>query len=38
VEVEPDPSDPQSAIATIHYQLVATQIKEQVTLNVQLAG
>ena len=38
VQVEPDPSDTQAAIATIQYRLVATQVKESVTINVQLAG
>ena len=38
VQVEPDPSDTQAAIATIQYRLVATQVKESLTINVQLAG
>jgi hypothetical protein len=38
VEAEEDPRDPQSAVVSIHYQLVATQGTAQVTLNVQLAG
>jgi phage baseplate assembly protein W len=38
VEAEEDPRDPQSAVATIHYQLVATQGTAQVTINVKLAG
>lgn len=38
VSVEPDPADPQAAIATIVYRLVATQVHEQVSLNVTLAG
>ena len=38
VQVEADPSDTQAAIATIQYRLVATQVKESVTVNVQLAG
>jgi len=38
VQVEPDPSDTQAAIATIQYRLVATQVKESLTMNVQLAG
>jgi len=38
IEVEEDPRDPQSAVATIHYQLVATQAAAQVTVNVKLAG
>ena len=38
VQVEPDPSDTQAAIATIQYRLVATQVIESVGVNVQLAG
>jgi len=38
IAVDPDPRDPQSAVATIHYQLVATQGTAQVTVSVQLAG
>lgn len=38
VEVEPDPSDTQAAIATIQYRLVATQVKERVSISVNLAG
>ena len=38
VEVEADPGDPQAAVATITYQLVATQTRERVSLNVTLAG
>jgi phage baseplate assembly protein W len=38
VEVEPDAQDQQSAIATINYQLVATQISERVSLIVALSG
>ena len=38
VQVEPDPSDPQAAIATITYRLVATQQRERVGLSVSLAG
>ena len=38
VEVEPDPSDTQAAIATIQYRLVATQVKERVSIAVNLAG
>ncbi len=34
VEVEADPSDPQAAIATISYRLVATQTLERVSLNI----
>jgi phage baseplate assembly protein W len=38
VQVEQDPDDPNSAIATINYKLVATQAGERVTLNVTLPG
>ena len=38
VDVEADPADPQAAVATITYQLVATGARERVTLNVQLAA
>ena len=38
VEVEDDAADPQSAIATIHYQLVATRAAGEVTVRVTLAG
>ncbi len=38
VEVEQDPADEQSAIATITYKLVATQTRERVSLSVTLAG
>ena len=38
VEVEPDPTDPESAIATITYKLIATQERERVSLNVTLAS
>jgi phage baseplate assembly protein W len=38
VEAEEDPRDPQSAVVTIHYQLVATQGTAQVAINVRLAG
>ena len=37
VDVEQDPSDPQSAIATIEYKLVSTQITGSVNLSVKLA-
>lgn len=37
VDVQQDPSDPQAAIASIAYQLVATQVQQTVTLSVQLA-
>jgi uncharacterized protein len=38
VAVDEDPGDPQAAIATIHYELVATQAAAQVSLRVQLGG
>lgn len=38
VQVETDPTDPESAIVTIHYQLIATQARERVSLNVSLSG
>ena len=38
VDVEEDPGDPQAAIATVDYQLVATRAKTQLSLNVKLAG
>lgn len=38
VDVDPDPSDEQAAIATISYKLVATQSRERVSVNVTLAG
>jgi phage baseplate assembly protein W len=38
VTVEKDPQDPESAIATVEYKLVATQVQERVTLNVKLAA
>lgn len=36
VDVNPDPSDPQAAVAEITYKLVATQVRERVTLNLTL--
>jgi phage baseplate assembly protein W len=36
VDVEADPDDPESAVATIVYKLVATQVTESVTLAVAL--
>ena len=38
VTVEADPTDDRAAIATVTYQLVATGVQEQVSLNVSLAG
>lgn len=36
VDVQQDPSDPQSAIASISYKLVATQIQQNLNVSVQL--
>ena len=38
VTVEADPDDPQAAVATISYRLVATRARESVTLSVALTG
>jgi uncharacterized protein len=38
VTVEEDPADPRAALATISYQLVASQAAEQVTVRVPLRG
>jgi phage baseplate assembly protein W len=38
VEVEEDAQDPQGAVATVVYKLIATQVRERVSLNVTLAG
>jgi hypothetical protein len=38
VEVEEDDTDPQSAVATIQYQLVATRARAEVSVRVALAG
>jgi hypothetical protein len=38
VAVEPDPRDPEAAVATITYRLVATRALERVSLAVALAG
>ncbi|MFN8909444.1 MAG: GPW/gp25 family protein, partial [Betaproteobacteria bacterium] len=38
VSVEPDPGDPEAAVATLTYRLVATQALERVSLSVQLSG
>lgn len=38
VDVEDDPADPQSAVATVHYQLVATRARGDVSVRVALAG
>ena len=37
VDVDPDAKDPEAAVATIQYKLVATQQRERVTLSVSLA-
>jgi Bacteriophage baseplate protein W len=38
VTVEPDVTDPQAAIATITYKLVATQTRERISLGITLGG
>jgi len=38
VSVDEDPDDPQGAIATIRYQLVANRASEQVSVRVQLSS
>ncbi|MFN2441757.1 MAG: GPW/gp25 family protein [Thermoanaerobaculia bacterium] len=38
VTVEEDPRDPQAAIATIQYQLVATREASEISVRVQLGG
>jgi phage baseplate assembly protein W len=38
VTVDPSPDSPQEAIATISYKLVATQVRERVSLNVTLGS
>jgi len=38
VNVLPDPEDTQAAVVTITYQLVATQMRERVSLGVTLSG
>lgn len=38
VSVEEDPDDPQAAIATVSYQLVANRASEQVSVRVQLSS
>jgi phage baseplate assembly protein W len=38
VRVVADPDDAQAAIATIEYRLVATQVREQVSMTVVLSG
>jgi phage baseplate assembly protein W len=38
VRVSADPDDAQAAVATIEYRLVATQMREQISMTVVLAG
>jgi len=38
VTVEPDPNDPQAAVATVTYKLVATQSVERISVNVSLGS
>jgi phage baseplate assembly protein W len=38
VDVQADPNDPEAAVATITYKLVATQLLERVSLTVSLSG
>jgi Bacteriophage baseplate protein W len=38
VDVDPDPDDPEAAIATIAYRLVATQVRQRITVAVALAA
>jgi uncharacterized protein len=38
VDVVADPADPQAAVATLSYRLVATQAQERVSLSVSVAG
>jgi phage baseplate assembly protein W len=38
VEVEADPDDPEAAIATVAYQLVATQVRATVTVPIAASG
>lgn len=38
IEVEPVPDDPEAAVVTIVYRLVATQVRERVNLTVTFAG
>jgi len=37
VEIAPDPDDPQAAIASLVYRLVATQALERISVNIRLA-
>lgn len=38
VDVQPDPNDPQAVVVAITYQLVATQAREQLNLNLSLGS
>jgi phage baseplate assembly protein W len=38
VRVEPDPADPQAAIVTITYKLVATQVLERMNMSLKLGA
>jgi phage baseplate assembly protein W len=38
IDIEPDPDDPQAAIATITYKLVATQARTTISVNVALSA
>jgi hypothetical protein len=38
VDVQPDPKDPQAAIASIEYKLIATQLQQRVNVAVQLGS
>jgi phage baseplate assembly protein W len=38
VDVQQDPADPQAAVASIEYKLVATQIEQRVTVGVRLGS
>ena len=38
VSVDPVADDQQSAVATVIYKLIATQVQEQVSLNIQFIG
>lgn len=38
VTVDPDPHDRQAAVATIHYELVANQLQERISLSLNLAS
>lgn len=38
VDTVPDPADPEAAIVTIHYRLIATQLADRMTVGVRLGG